>query len=170
MPTEQGSPLFAGWEGKRDCAAAVALREAGAVVVGKTVTTEFAATQARGTRNPYDTTRTPGGSSSGSAAAVGSGMLSAALGSQVIGSIIRPSSFCGAYGYKPSVGGINRRWQLRRVQPELHRRTCRDIVGDLVHRARNYRACRWRCRLSGPCRTDGTSCGFNASASGRSGN
>jgi Asp-tRNA(Asn)/Glu-tRNA(Gln) amidotransferase A subunit family amidase len=108
MPTEQGSPLFAGWEGKRDCAAAVALREAGAVVVGKTVTTEFAATQARGTRNPYDTTRTPGGSSSGSAAAVGSGMLSAALGSQVIGSIIRPSSYCGAYGYKPSVGGINR--------------------------------------------------------------
>ncbi len=108
MPTEQGSPLFAGWRGGRDCAAAYAMREAGAVVVGKTVTTEFAATQPRGTRNPYDLSRTPGGSSSGSAAAVGDGMLSAALGSQVIGSIIRPSSFCGVYGYKPSVGGINR--------------------------------------------------------------
>jgi Asp-tRNA(Asn)/Glu-tRNA(Gln) amidotransferase A subunit family amidase len=108
MPTEQGSPLFAGWRGGRDCAAAYAMREAGAVVVAKTVTTEFAATQARGTRNPHDLSRTPGGSSSGSAAAVGDGMLSAALGSQVIGSIIRPAAYCGAYGYKPSVGGINR--------------------------------------------------------------
>ena len=108
MPTEQGSPLFKDWQGGRDCAAAYALREAGAVVVGKTVTTEFAATQPRGTRNPFDLSRTPGGSSSGSAAAVGDGMLSAALGSQVIGSIIRPSSFCGVYGYKPSAGGINR--------------------------------------------------------------
>ena len=108
MVTEQGSPLFEGWKMGRDCAAVVALREAGAVVVGKTVTTEFAATQPRGTRNPYDTDRTPGGSSSGSAAAVGSGMLAGGTGSQVIGSIIRPASYCGAYGFKPSVGGINR--------------------------------------------------------------
>ena len=108
MPTEQGSPLFAGWRGKRDCAAVTALRAAGAVVLGKTVTTEFAASHPAGTRNPWDASRTPGGSSSGSAAAVGSGMIPAALGSQVIGSIIRPSSFCGCVGYKPSVGGINR--------------------------------------------------------------
>ena len=108
MVTEQGSPLFIGWNMGRDCAAVVALREAGAVVVGKTVTTEFAATQPRGTRNPYDTDRTPGGSSSGSAAAVGSGMLAGGTGSQVIGSIIRPASYCGAFGFKPSVGGINR--------------------------------------------------------------
>ena len=108
MPTEQGSPLFVGWRGKRDCAAVTALRAAGAVVLGKTVTTEFAASHPAGTRNPWDASRTPGGSSSGSAAAVGSGMLPAALGSQVIGSIIRPSSFCGCVGYKPSVGGINR--------------------------------------------------------------
>ena len=108
MPTEQGSPLFKGWKGGRDCAAVAALREAGAVIVSKTVTTEFAATQPRGTRNPWDHDRTPGGSSSGSAAAVGIGMLPAALGSQVIGSIIRPASFCGAVGYKPSVGGVNR--------------------------------------------------------------
>jgi Asp-tRNA(Asn)/Glu-tRNA(Gln) amidotransferase A subunit family amidase len=108
MATEQGSPLFAGWKMGRDCAAVAALREAGAVVVGKTVTTEFAATQPRGTRNPYDTNRTPGGSSSGSAAAVGSGMLAGGTASQVIGSTIRPASYCGAFGFKPSVGGINR--------------------------------------------------------------
>ena len=108
MPTEQGSPLFAGWQTHRDAAAVIALREAGAVVVGKTVTTEFAATTARGTRNPWDTNRTPGGSSSGSAAAVGAGILPAALGTQVIGSTIRPASYCGCYGFKPTVGGINR--------------------------------------------------------------
>lgn len=108
MATQQGSPLFVGWHGKRDCAAVAALRQAGAVVLGKTVTTEFAASHPSTTRNPWDHTRTPGGSSSGSAAAVGSGMLPAALGSQVIGSIIRPASFCGCVGFKPSVGGINR--------------------------------------------------------------
>ncbi len=108
MPTEQGSPLFAGWRGGRDAAAVAALREAGAVILGKTVTTEFAATEPRGTRNPWDPQRTPGGSSSGSAAAVAAGMLSAALGTQVIGSILRPASYCGCYGFKPSVGAINR--------------------------------------------------------------
>ncbi len=108
MVTEQGSPLFVGWRGRRDAAAVAALREAGAVIVGKTVTTEFASTHPRGTRNPWDLERTPGGSSSGSAAAVAAGMLPAALGTQVIGSIVRPASFCGCFGYKPSVGGINR--------------------------------------------------------------
>ena len=108
MPTGQGSGLFTAWEGKRDCAAVAALREAGAVIVAKMVTTEFASSHPSPTRNPWDTARTPGGSSSGSAAAVGIGMLPAALGSQVIGSIIRPSGYCGAYGFKPSVGGINR--------------------------------------------------------------
>ena len=108
MDTEQGSPLFTGWQGGRDCAAVVALREAGAVIVGKTVTTEFAATHPGGTRNPWDLERTPGGSSSGSAASVVAGMLPAALGTQVIGSILRPASYCGCFGYKPSIGGINR--------------------------------------------------------------
>ena len=108
MVTEQGSPLFTGWRMGRDSAAVAALREAGAVIVGKTVTTEFASTEPRGTRNPWDTERTPGGSSSGSAAAVAAGMVSAALGTQVLGSIVRPASFCGCYGYKPSLGGINR--------------------------------------------------------------
>ena len=108
MVTEQGSGLFEGWRRGRDSAAVAALREAGAVIVGKTVTTEFAATQPRGTRNPWDLERTPGGSSSGAAAAVAAGMLPAALGTQVIGSTLRPASFCGCYGFKPSVGGINR--------------------------------------------------------------
>ncbi|MEE8333436.1 MAG: amidase [Alphaproteobacteria bacterium] len=108
MATEQGSPLFEGWRGGRDAAAVAALREAGAVIVGKTVTTEFAATEPRGTRNPWDLTRTPGGSSSGSAASVAAGMVSAALGTQVIGSTLRPASYCGCFGYKPSYGAINR--------------------------------------------------------------
>ena len=108
MPTEQGSPLFKGWRSVRDSAGVAALREAGAVVLGKTVTTEFAAVAPGPTRNPWDTSRTPGGSSSGSAAAVAAGIVSAALGTQVIGSIIRPASFCGCFGYKPSIGSINR--------------------------------------------------------------
>jgi Asp-tRNA(Asn)/Glu-tRNA(Gln) amidotransferase A subunit family amidase len=108
MPTEQGSPLFVGWRTGRDAASVAALREAGAVILGKVVTTEFAATEPRGTRNPWDTERTPGGSSSGSAAAAACGMVPAALGTQVVGSILRPASFCGCVGFKPSVGGINR--------------------------------------------------------------
>jgi Asp-tRNA(Asn)/Glu-tRNA(Gln) amidotransferase A subunit family amidase len=108
MPTENGSPLFAGARSQRDGASVAALREAGAVVLGKTVTTEFAATEPRGTRNPHDLRRTPGGSSSGSAAAVAAGMLSAALGTQVIGSTIRPGSYCGCIAFKASLGALNR--------------------------------------------------------------
>jgi Asp-tRNA(Asn)/Glu-tRNA(Gln) amidotransferase A subunit family amidase len=108
MPTENGSPLFAGFRGDRDGASVAALRDAGAVIVGKTVTTEFAWMEPRGTRNPWDLTRTPGGSSSGSAAAVAVGAVTAALGTQVFGSILRPSSFCGCFGFKPTVGAINR--------------------------------------------------------------
>lgn len=108
MPTGMGSPLFEGWRSERDSATVRALREAGAVILGKTVTTEFAATVPGPTRNPLDLTRTPGGSSSGSAAAVGCGMIAAGLGTQVVGSIIRPAGYCGAWGYKPSVGGLNR--------------------------------------------------------------
>ena len=78
------------------------------MILGKLVTTEFAASEPRGTRNPWDRERTPGGSSSGSAAAVACGMVPAALGTQVVGSILRPASFCGCVGFKPSVGRINR--------------------------------------------------------------
>ena len=108
MPTENGSPLFAGYRSERDAASVAALREAGAVIVGKTVTTEFAWMQPRATKNPWDLTRTPGGSSSGSAAAVAVGAISVGIGTQVFGSILRPSSFCGCFGFKPTVGAINR--------------------------------------------------------------
>src|SRR5437763_5105489 len=108
MPTGQGSPLFVGCRTGRDAASVAALREAGAVMLGKVVTTEFAATEPRGTRNPWDRARTPGGSSSGSAAAVACGMVPAALGTQVGGSILPPASFCGCLGIEPSVGGLNR--------------------------------------------------------------
>ncbi len=108
MPTENGSPLFAGFRGNRDGASVAALREAGAVIVGKTVTTEFAWMHPRATKNPWDLTRTPGGSSSGSAAAVAVGAISVGLATQVFGSILRPSSFCGCFGFKPTVGAINR--------------------------------------------------------------
>jgi Asp-tRNA(Asn)/Glu-tRNA(Gln) amidotransferase A subunit family amidase len=108
MPTEMGSPLFSGWRSEKDAANVRALREAGAVILGKTVTTEFAASEPRGTRNPWNVAHTPGGSSSGSAASVGVGIASAALGTQVIGSTIRPASFCGCFGFKPSVNALNR--------------------------------------------------------------
>jgi len=108
FPTEMGSPLYEGWRSGRDAASVVALRAAGAVILGKTVTTEFAATEPRGTRNPWDLARTPGGSSSGSAAAVAAGFLAAGIGTQVVGSIVRPASFCGVVGFKPTLGAINR--------------------------------------------------------------
>src|SRR6476646_4136716 len=108
MPTGQGSPMWEGQESRRDSASVHALREAGAIILGKTTTTEFAATHPwHKTQNPHDPKRTPGGSSSGSSAAVGAGMVPAGLGTQVVGSILRPSSFCGAVGFKPSVGAIN---------------------------------------------------------------
>jgi Asp-tRNA(Asn)/Glu-tRNA(Gln) amidotransferase A subunit family amidase len=108
MPTSFGSPIFDGWCGGRDSAVAFALRQAGAVIVGKTVTTEFAATHPGKTRNPHDLTRTPGGSSSGSAAAVADGMVPVAIGSQVIGSLLRPASYCGVIGLKPTYGALNK--------------------------------------------------------------
>lgn len=109
FPTGQGSPMWRGCETRRDAATVQALREAGAIVVGKTTTTEFASTELlEPTCNPHDPNRTPGGSSSGSAAACGAGMLPFALASQVVGSTTRPASFNGCIGYKPTTGGLNR--------------------------------------------------------------
>jgi len=109
MPTGQGSPIWAGFRSNRDAAAVQALRQAGAIILGKTTTTEFAATHVfAGTTNPHDAARTPGGSSSGSAAAIGAGFVRGALGTQVVGSVLRPSSYCGAVGFKPSFGALNR--------------------------------------------------------------
>lgn len=106
--TECGSPLLKGRHPMRDCTAVARLRAAGAVIIGKTVTTEFAYFHAGATRNPHDLERTPGGSSSGSAAAVSAGMVPLAIGSQTNGSVIRPASFCGVYGFKPTHGLVSR--------------------------------------------------------------
>jgi Asp-tRNA(Asn)/Glu-tRNA(Gln) amidotransferase A subunit family amidase len=107
MPTQMNSPLFSDWHTGRDSAHVYVLRRAGALIVGKTVTTEFAQATPGPTRNPFDLSRTPGGSSSGSCAAVGAGMLPVATGSQVRGSIIRPAGYCANYALKPTFGALN---------------------------------------------------------------
>jgi len=108
MPTEYGSVLHAGRTPGRDATAIALLRAAGAIIMGKTVTTELAVYAPGKTANPHDPKRTPGGSSSGSAAAVAAAMVPLAIGTQTNGSIIRPASYCGVYGYKPSHGLISR--------------------------------------------------------------
>jgi Asp-tRNA(Asn)/Glu-tRNA(Gln) amidotransferase A subunit family amidase len=102
LPTQYGSPIYAGYRPKADAAAVALLRRAGGLVLGKTVTTELASLQPAKTRNPRNPAHTPGGSSSGSAAAVAAGMVPIALGSQTAGSVIRPAAFCGIAGFKPS--------------------------------------------------------------------
>src|ERR1700691_61127 len=102
LPTEYGSPIYAGYRPRADAAAVTLARRAGGVVLGKTVTTEFASLVPGITRNPRNLAHTPGGSSSGSAAAVAAAMLPVALGSQTAGSVIRPAAFCGVAGFKPS--------------------------------------------------------------------
>ena len=117
MPTENGSPIFAGRQTGRDAAVVERLREAGAVIMGKTVTTEMAVYHPGKTRNPHRPTHTPGGSSSGSAAAVASHMTPLALGTQTNGSVVRPASFCGVYGLKPTFGLLSRRNVLTQSPP-----------------------------------------------------
>src|SRR6266851_8438776 len=106
MPTAYGSRAYHGFRPRADAACVALAREAGAVVLGKTVTTEFAALSPGKTRNPHNTAHTPGGSSSGSAAGVADFMMPLAFGTQTAGSIIRPASFCGVVGMKPSFGLI----------------------------------------------------------------
>ena len=113
MPTEDGTVLHAGRTPAHDAAVVAMLRAAGAVIMGKTVTTECAYFHPGKTRNPHNPEHTPGGSSSGSAAAVASGMVPLALGSQTNGSVIRPAAFCGVYGFKPTHGLIPRNGILK---------------------------------------------------------
>ena len=108
MPTEHGTPIFNGNQPARDAACVALLKEAGGVCLGKTVTTELAHFHPGKTRNPHALTHTPGGSSSGSAAAVAACMVPFALGTQTTGSVLRPASYCGVYGYKPSYGDVSR--------------------------------------------------------------
>ena len=127
MPTQYGTPLHQDRRPREDAFALERLRSQGAILLGKTATTELA-TYAPGvtkTRNPHNPEHTPGGSSSGSAAAVAAGHVPAALGTQTNGSVIRPASFCGVWGYKPSFGTISRTGVLRQA-PAL------DQVGVLA--------------------------------------
>ncbi|MGA9866658.1 MAG: amidase, partial [Acetobacteraceae bacterium] len=108
MPSQYGSPIWEGWRPKADAAAVAWARQAGAVVAGKTVTTEFATRKPGRTANPHKLAHTPGGSSSGSAAGVADFFFPFAFGTQTAGSVIRPAAYCGVVGYKPSFGLISR--------------------------------------------------------------
>jgi amidase len=108
MPTGFNSPIYPGYVPIADAACAAMVRKAGGLILGKTVSTEFGNRHPGPTRNPHDPSRTPGGSSSGSAAAVGDRQVPLGIGTQTSGSIIRPAAFCGAVGYKPSFGELSR--------------------------------------------------------------
>jgi Asp-tRNA(Asn)/Glu-tRNA(Gln) amidotransferase A subunit family amidase len=122
QPTEYGSAIYAGHQPRGDAGVVAQLRAAGAVALGKTVTTEFAVFEPGPTTNPHRATHTPGGSSSGSAAAVATAMVDVALGTQTAGSVIRPASFCGVFGFKPSFGTVTTAG-MKPVAPSL------DTVG-----------------------------------------
>ncbi|MCW6509287.1 amidase [Lichenifustis flavocetrariae] len=132
MPTTYGTRVHASRRPAQDATLVARLRAAGAIVVGKTVTSEYALFVPGPTRNPHDLARTPGGSSSGSAAAVAAGMVPAALATQTNGSTIRPASFCGIVGYKPSLGLLPRTGILRQAaildQPGLMARSVDDVA------------------------------------------
>src|SRR5690349_23057370 len=108
MPTEMGSPIYRGNRPMADAACVALLRRAGAVILGKTATCELAGMAPAATTNPHNAAHTPGGSSSGSAAAVADFMVPAALGTQTGGSVLRPSSFCAVFGYKPTYNTFNK--------------------------------------------------------------
>jgi Asp-tRNA(Asn)/Glu-tRNA(Gln) amidotransferase A subunit family amidase len=129
LPTACGTPVYAGHRPAADAASVALCRAAGAVLVGKTVTTELANMTAGATRNPQRLTHTPGGSSSGSAAAVADAMLMLALGTQTAGSIIRPAAYCGVVGYKPSFGRVPRAG-VKSVSESL------DVVGGFARSVR----------------------------------
>jgi amidase len=108
MPTEMGSPIYRGHRPRADASCVALLRRAGAVILGKTVTCEFAGMAPSATTNPHNPAHTPGGSSSGSGAAVADHMVPAALGTQTGGSVLRPASYCGVFGYKPTYNTFNK--------------------------------------------------------------
>jgi Asp-tRNA(Asn)/Glu-tRNA(Gln) amidotransferase A subunit family amidase len=109
LPTEMGSPIYRGHRPMADAACVALVRAAGAVILGKTVTCEFAGMTPNITTNPHDTAHTPGGSSSGSGAAVADFMVPVAFGTQTGGSVLRPAAYCGVFGFKPTFGAFNRR-------------------------------------------------------------
>ena len=152
MPTELGSASMKGNFPKRDNAAVWALRQAGAVILAKTVTAELGGSQPGPTSNPFDPVRTPGGSSSGSAAAVGANMVPAAIGTQVGGSIIRPAAYCGNFALKPTQGGINRGARLAPSQstPGPHANSLEDMWQVAIEMAKRCGGDRGSLGLMGP--------------------
>jgi Asp-tRNA(Asn)/Glu-tRNA(Gln) amidotransferase A subunit family amidase len=132
MPTENGSVLHAGRTPSRDATVVSLLRAAGAVIMGKTVTTEFAYFFPGKTRNPHNFAHTPGGSSSGSAASVAAGMVPLALGSQTNGSTIRPAAYCGVIGFKPTHGLISRHGVFALSRALDHVGLFARTVGDIA--------------------------------------
>lgn len=138
MPTEDGTPLHAGRTPWHDAKVIELLRNAGAVIMGKTVTTELATYSPGKTRNPHNPAHTPGGSSSGSAAAVAAGMVPLALGTQTNGSVIRPAAYCGVFGMKPTRGRVSRRGILKQSerldQPGCFARCADDLalLGEVI--------------------------------------
>ena len=138
IPTKCGSVAFASHQPERDAVLVSRLKEAGAVILGKTATTPFAFMDPAATRNPHNLEYSPGGSSSGSAAAVAAGHIPVAIGTQTNGSVIRPASFCGVYGFKPSAGMIPRTGVLRTSetldQVGVFARYYEDValVGDVI--------------------------------------
>ena len=138
MPTANGSDLFAGRRPVADSAIARQLRGAGAIIMGKTVTTEFALNAAGKTKNPHNPEHTPGGSSSGSAAAVADFQVPLSVGTQTGGSMIRPASYCGVHGFKPTFGSISRAGMFPLARPldhpGIYARSIEDIArtGDVL--------------------------------------
>jgi len=132
MPTEDGTVLHAGRTPAHDATVVARLRAAGAVIMGKTVTTECATYTPGKTRNPHNPEHTPGGSSSGSAAAVAAGMVPLALGSQTNGSLIRPAAFCGVYGFKPTHGLISRHGVLKLSRTLDHMGVFARTIADIA--------------------------------------
>lgn len=139
-PTQQGSVLYEGRTPANDATLVSLLREAGAIILGKTVTTELAVFSPGKTRNPHNPAHTPGGSSSGSAAAVSAAMVPLAVGTQTNGSVIRPASFCGVYAFKPSFARISRQGVLLQSKPldtiGVFARTLEDLalIADVLMR------------------------------------
>ena len=143
FPTEMGSPLWKGFTPGNDARAVFHLLRQGALIPGKTVTAEFAVHALGKTRNPHDFSRNPGTSSSGSAVSVASGMVPAALGTQTAGSIVRPASFCGVYGFKPSFGLIPRLGMLKTTDSL-------DTVGFFAAHLKDLRVLFDSLRVHGP--------------------
>jgi aspartyl-tRNA(Asn)/glutamyl-tRNA(Gln) amidotransferase subunit A len=151
LPCEAGSPILEGKVAGADAHCIAGLRSAGAIILGRTVTTQFATGDPPVTRNPWNAAHSPGGSSSGSAAAVATGMIPAALGSQTGGSVLRPSAYCGIVGFKPTYGLISRggvvevAWSF-------------DHIGTLTRSVED--AARLLAEMAGPDESDETTRGF----------